>query len=139
MIDSSLSLQKTIRARLIAFAPLTALVAASSIVDQNRLPDKFPLVQIGAGNSIYAREFESFHAVEYLDLHIWEKEPGLETAKRIGAAIRAALKLRPWVADGFHIHSLSTQTGRFLRDPTGEHSHAILSVLAIMTELETVS
>ena len=136
MIDSSLSLQKCIRSRLIAFAPLTALVAASSIVDQNRLPDNYPLVQIGAGSAIYGREFESFHDSQFLDIHVWCRESGLEQAKRVTAAIRAALKDRPWVADGFQVHSLSTQTGRFLRDPTGEHSHAVLSVLAIMSELE---
>ena len=135
MIDPSLALQKLIRTRLTASSALTALVPATSIRDLNRLPDAYPLIQISADTTNYPREFESWHSEVFASLHIWTKEDGSIAARQIAGAIVEALRERPWTADDHEVITLNVRSARYMRDPEGEHCHAVLTVRAILQEM----
>lgn len=71
-----------------------------------------------------------------LDLHVWKKEPGLAGVKAIAGAVRAALREWGIAADTpFHIGDCRVSHMRYLRDPDGETSHAVVTVEALVAEL----
>jgi hypothetical protein len=126
--EPSLALQKLIRARLIDSDELTELVDEAAVIDRSGRPEVFPCVIIGDGNTV----FDDFHAVAHADLHVWAEEPGLVQAKEIGAAVIGALEDCPWHAPGWFVSDLSVRSARYLRDPSGQHSHGVISYAAVM-------
>jgi hypothetical protein len=132
MTEPSLALQATIRTRLIAAAPVTALVPAINIFDRNRRPEVFPCVVIGDGQSIFADNIDTFADRACADLHVWVQEDSLTGGKAIVGAIRDALQDGPSIVAGFLCTSLRVTGARFMRDKTGEYSHCIVSVEAIL-------
>lgn len=133
MTEPSLALQKALRTRLAASLVVTALVPAASILDRSARPEGFPCIILGEGQSIYADFGETFHDRAHADLHIWIEEPGLTTAKTVVGAVRAALIDGPMIADGLRVADVS-MNARFLRDPRGDLSHAVVGIDAIMCE-----
>ncbi len=134
-MEPSLALQAAIRSRLVASSALTALVPAANVRDANGIPAVFPCVLIGEGMSSPAGDISRQRHDVVLDLHIWVAETGLVTAKQIAGAIRAALTDTVWAAAGLHVADLHVASSRFLRDPDGIHSHAVISLSAIVKEL----
>lgn len=132
MTDPSLSLQKAIRALLVADPAVTALVPASSIFDRHRQPETFPHINIGEGQVILDDGLQRDRFEVYADCHIWTRESGLVDCKRIGGAASNALRTFPKVIDSFRIADAFVDGARYLRDPSGEHAHGVLSVLAVM-------
>lgn len=132
-----LALQKAVRARLVGDANLQTLVPAASILDRNERPAPSPSIVIGEGQSVDEGNSISRSLTRvYLDLHIWKREPSTEGVKDIAGAIRAAIKganLHGY--DDFHIADCYVQNMRFLRDPDGETSHAIVTVNALVQEV----
>lgn len=135
MTEPSLALQKTIRARLVAEPTVTALVPAENILDRNHRPERFPLIGIGEGTCVFADSLDTFHDRVFADIHIWTTEEGLFGAKTITGAVRAALADRPWTVDGHRCAALRVTGVRFMRDPDGEHAHAVITVDAILQRL----
>lgn len=133
-MEPSLELQKLIRSRLVATSAVTALVPASSIVDRSGIPNVFPSVLIGDGQTVTDDGLSRNRHVAHSDLHIWAKETGLVGAKQIAGAIRAALADGIWTVPGLHIADLYVTDSRFLRDPGGQHSHGIISLQAFIVE-----
>jgi len=136
MTEASLALQKAVRLQLIAAPAVVVLVPAAAIFDRHSRPEAFPCIVIGEGQVIedpapIARD----RVGAYLDLHLWTKEPGLLLAKQIAGVVRAALRAGPWTVDDHHVADLKVSGTRFLRDPSGEHSHAVLTVEALLVEL----
>ncbi|MEO4040359.1 DUF3168 domain-containing protein [Hoeflea sp. CAU 1731] len=132
MLESSLALQKGIRAALVADAGVTDLVTATSIFDGRTRPENFPCVIMGEGQTVleaitYARK----HVRVYLDAHIWTKEAGLHDVKTIAGAVSTALALSPAIDDHALVDFMVTGT-RFMRDPKEEYGHAIISIEALI-------
>ncbi len=135
-MSAELSLQKAIRNRLSSIGDVVSLVPAASILDRNERPNPRPSIVIGEAQSVdeglsVARTLTRV----YLDLHVWVEEPSTEISKRIAGAVRkaihgASLQLDP----GFHCADCRVRGSRFLRDPDGKTSHAVVTVDALVQE-----
>lgn len=132
-----LALQKAVRARLISEGDITLQVPATSILDRNERPAPSPSIVMGEGQSVdegnsIARSLTRV----YLDLHVWKKEPSTEGVKAIVGAIRISVKkMQMPQTDSFHFVDCYVQNARFLRDPDGETSHAIVTIKALVQEV----
>jgi len=134
-----IALQKAVRSRLVATAGVTSLVPAEAIIDRNERPAPSPSIIIGEGQSV--DEGDSIHRDlfrVYMDIHVWKKEESTQGVKSIAGAIRTAMKGRLYPAPdggGFHFVDCFIQNSRFMRDPDGETSHAVVTVSAKVQEL----
>jgi hypothetical protein len=131
--EPSLELQKAIRARLLASAELMALVPPDNVLDANGRPERVPCVNIGEAQTTYRR----FDSTSYATLHVWFQEPGLANAKAAVSAIVQALRVDAQIdgvlnLDSFTVLDLMPTQTRFMRDPHGSYSHAIVTVAGIM-------
>lgn len=135
-MEPSLDLQVCIRQRLLASEELLSLVQPDHILDASGRPELMPCVLIGEAQTLYQR----FTCVSHATLHIWFAEPGMAQAKSAVSAIVAALRFDGQInggvltLDNFVVHDLSITQTRFMRDPHGPYSHAIVSVAAVMKE-----
>lgn len=135
-IEPSLALQSAIRARLISTADVTAMVAPLRIRDGGARPEDFPTILVGDGQIVMEGDHYPggiLNVTIHLDLHVWTFEAGLEHAKTITGevwkALKAPLDVPGWtLSDGHHIEG-----ARYLRDPSEQHGHAIISVCAFMS------
>lgn len=131
-----LALQKALRSRLSSSGDVVALVPAASILDRSERPNPRPSIIIGEGQSV--DEGESIArtlARIYTDLHIWVEEPSTEISKRISGAVRKAIHSANLQLDtGFHCADCRVRGSRFLRDPDGKTSHAVVTVDALVQE-----
>ncbi|MBN9437031.1 DUF3168 domain-containing protein [Bosea sp. (in: a-proteobacteria)] len=134
MTEPSLAIQTLLYARLIADPAVTALVPVANISDRSSLPTVFPSIIIGEGVTLYSDRYDSFHEAVSATVHVWTEETGLVQAKEIAGAVRAALRDAPWATADHTCHGVTMSSGRFLRDPSGEHGHAVLHVDAILQE-----
>ena len=135
-MSADLALQKAVRARLAANASVTALVPAASILDRNARPNPDPSIIIGEGVAIDETRIARNVQRLYLDLHIWKKEPSTAGVKAIAGAVRTAIhsaKIPP--TDGFTVGDCYVSSARYLRDPDGETSHAVVTVEALVAEV----
>lgn len=131
--DPSLELQKAIRSLLLDSDDVTAFVQADHILDVTGRPERMPSIVIGEGQTVFQR----FSSTAYADLHIWVAENGLQLSKLIADAVIDAISIDAQIdgvlrLEGFVCHDLSVERTRYLRDPHGPLSHAIVSVAAIM-------
>ncbi|WP_421360290.1 DUF3168 domain-containing protein [Agrobacterium rosae] len=135
-MSAELALQKAIRARLVGSANLLALVPAANILDRNERPNPRPSIVIGEGQSV--DEDDSIARTRtrvYLDLHVWVEERSTETSKRIAGAIKRSVSERFSPVDGFHFADCRVRGSRFMRDPDGRTSHAIVTIDALVQEV----
>lgn len=139
MSDPSLALQKMVYGTLSAAAPVTALVPATAILDKNARPEAFPSIIIGDGQAIFADNYNSFHDQAFLNIHVWVHEVGLTGAKVIAGAVKDALRNGPWEIDGYRAINVRSVNARYMRDDQGQHSHAVVSIAAIMMEDDTAA
>ena len=55
--------------------------------------------------------------------------------KKIGGAFRAALKdQRPALEGGYHLADLRIEDTRYVRDPSGENGHGVVTINALVSE-----
>ncbi|MBB3289907.1 MULTISPECIES: DUF3168 domain-containing protein [unclassified Rhizobium] len=136
-MSADLALQKSIRTRLVETAALTMLVPASSILDRNQRPAPDPSIIIGEGQTIdegdsVARKLQRV----FMDLHVWKREPGLGGVKLIAATMRFTLAGRRLaLGEGYSCADIRISNVRYLRDPDGETSHAVVTVSALVEEI----
>ncbi len=131
-----LALQKAVRARLVASPEILGLVAATSILDRNERPAPSPSIIIGEGQSVDEGDSISRRLTRvYMDVHAWKREPSLEGVKAIAGAIRNAMRSKLSASDGFHFVDCYVERARFLRDPDGETSHAVVTINAVVQEI----
>ncbi|QOZ26166.1 DUF3168 domain-containing protein [Bradyrhizobium sp. CCBAU 51753] len=133
--DPSLDLQKAIRARLLASADLMAMIPADNVLDVTGRPERMPSVIIGEGQTVYRR----WDATTYTTLHVWLQEPGLVQAKAAAGLIVDAVRVDAQrdgalALDHFTVLDMRASDTRFLRDPHGSFSHAVITVAAIVKE-----
>jgi hypothetical protein len=67
-------------------------------------------------------------------VHIWTEETALVKAKEIAGSVRKALREAPWSVADHICHGITVSDARFLRDPDGEHGHAVITIDAILQE-----
>ncbi len=135
-MSADLAFQKAVRARLVATAGVTALVPASAILDVNQRPAPDPSIIIGEGQAIEGERIDRRDQQLALDLHAWNKEPGLAGVKAIAGAIRTAIHSGRFDAtDGIHVADCRVSRTRFLRDPDGETAHGVVTVEAVVCEV----
>lgn len=132
-----LALQKAVRARLVATGNISSMVPAASILDRNERPAPSPSIVIGEGQSVDEGDSIARTLTRvYLDLHVWKKEPSTEGVKAIAGSIRKAIQSANLHLDpGFHCADCHVQSVRFLRDPDGETSHAVVTLTALVQEI----
>jgi hypothetical protein len=131
--EPSYDLQQAIYARLLASADLMALVPSDNVQDATARPELIPCINIGEGQTAYRR----FDSTTYATLHVWFQEPGLVQAKAAVSAIVQALHVDAQiegvlVTDNFTVHDMRVTDTRYLRDPHGSFSHAVVTVTAIV-------
>lgn len=140
MSDPSLALQKALRARLVAAAGVTALVPVDHIVDRQQLPPLDPSIVLGEDQEVDP-EFQNLKRSMvrvFSTLHIWKREPSLVGVKRIAGAVRRAVEqtYRLNLDDpDFHCGDCHVESVRFLRDPDGETSHAVITLDSLITKM----
>ena len=134
MPEPSLALQKALRARLTASPDLTALVPADNVLDATSRPERFPRVKIGEGQTAFAVPYTRYHDKATLDVHIWCEEPGLTDAKEIAGAIAGSIRGHFPDTPDYRFFSVISTNARYMRDPSGHHSHAVLTIEALLQE-----
>jgi len=133
-MNEELAVQLALRNRLLSSGPIVLLVPANNILDRNARPAPDPSIIIGEGQSVDDGDtIGRTRLTVYLDLHVWKREEGLSGAKTIASAIRYALNAERLVlADGFHCVDARVANSRFMRDPDGLTSHAVVSIVALV-------
>ncbi|MDI7864091.1 DUF3168 domain-containing protein [Rhizobiaceae bacterium n13] len=131
------ALQKAVRDRLVESDIVSVLVPGASILDRNERPAPSPSIIIGEGQSVDEGDsLDRNRVTVFLDLHVWKKEPSTAGVKAIAGAVRTAIHSgRLVLAEGFHCIDASVQSMRFLRDPDGETSHAVVTINAKVQEV----
>lgn len=126
MSEASLATQKFLRSLMIARPALRALVPIANIMDRHSRPEVFPCILIGEGQ-VVGDDIDCADLSEvFATLHVWTKEEGFAACKNIVGEVRRACARQSDVVDGF---DLSAEFGdvTYLRDPGGEHSHAVIT------------
>jgi hypothetical protein len=135
MTEASLAVQIAIRRRLLTSADLLAIVPANRIKEGPARPEQFPTIIIGDGQiSAEPITFSRREITVYSDLHIWATETGLAGGKAIAGLVQAALRARLDSIEEYHVFDSQVSSIRFLRDPDGQHSHAVVSVVVKLQE-----
>lgn len=132
MTEPSLGLQKTVRGILVA-SSVTTLVAPTAIMDRGTRPEVFPCVILGDGQTVLEGASYSRKLVRvFLDLHLWTKGSDLASVKVLAGAVSNALAdVKPAVEDHDTVDFKVAST-RFMRDPSGEYGHAVVTVEALL-------
>jgi hypothetical protein len=134
-MNAHLALQAALRAAFTTSAGVLALVPAANVLDRHLRPPPSPSVIIGevdggldAGN-VGRDRFEVF-----ADVHVWVAELSSEGCKRILGELQRCLTLdpRPDLGGGLHLADWHVQRFRLLRDPSGDTSHGVMTVRAII-------
>lgn len=128
-------LQAAIRARLVASSAVTSIIPATAIVDRNATPALDHSIVVGEAMTGQDDGIARHRHMIVADVHVWRKEPGLVGGKQVVGAIRDALNDGPLFVAGYHVADLRIASTRFLRDPGGLHSHAVLSLECRMVEV----
>lgn len=135
-MSATLIMQKAIRDRFVASPALIALVPADHVLDRNARPNPDPSVIIGEGQKLPGGDIARRTFEVIFDIHVWRKEPGLTGVKAIVGAMRTALhSSRPILPAGYHCGDCHVSSARYLRDPDGETSHAVMTVSALVGEV----
>ncbi|MHB2165727.1 DUF3168 domain-containing protein [Alsobacter sp. R-9] len=134
-MNAMLALQGALRTRLIETEAVTELVEPNAIFDRHSRPERFPCVVIGEGQAIVENaDFARRLVRVFFTVHVWSREVGTTHAKAITGAVASALKPEFDHVEGHKVLDLVVASARFLRDPAGEHSHAVLTVEALVQE-----
>ena len=136
MTSPSLELQGAIVARLSAAADLASLVG-DRIYDAVPNDAAFPYVTVGEGDET-SDDVECVEGFELsLDIDVWSRAVGFPEAKAISDEIRRALRSSDLaLAVNALVYFRHRQT-RFLRDPDGLTSHAVLTFEAFAEQPRT--
>ncbi|MEQ1950558.1 DUF3168 domain-containing protein [Mesorhizobium sp. CN2-181] len=130
MSEASLAAQKLARQSMLARPALLALVDGQSIFDRHSRPEIWPCIVLGEAQVVD----DSADCVDgsdvYLTIHVWTKEDSFVQCKSIAGEVRRAMRDVTGLVDGFDL-VFDFEDARYLRDPSGEHSHGVLTFHAI--------
>ena len=136
-MNVDLEVQKAIRARLVSTWEVLALVPAENVLDTNQRPNPVPSIILGDSQAMdEGTSLRRAHTRVYHMLHVWTREPSLETSKQICGEIRTALHSgRLSFPAGLACADVLVSSMRFLRDPDGEHAHGVVVVEVLAVEV----
>lgn len=129
MSDPSFDLQCAVNQRLRAVVP----AVASRVFDEVPQDVAFPYVEIGNGQTVDDGA-QCHDGVEvFLDLHVWSRAAGQPEAKTIAGAVRGALhEAELDLGASWQFLEIAHQDTRYLKDPDGRTSHAVLTFRALI-------
>lgn len=133
MSEPSLALQKGI------FSALTTVPTVSSLI-QGRVFDRvlptatFPYVRIGTDQSVAEEQDCAEESVEvFAQVDVFSRQQGKIEAKNIAGAIVRALKPENMsIESGYALQEFHHADTRFVDDPDGLSTHAIISFRALV-------
>lgn len=140
MSDPGLAIQAALIGTLRATGAVTALVSTRvydipPALQPGAMPT-FPYVTIGEAQSITERADCLDGTEHFVDLHAWSRAPGFVEVKRIAGAMRAALHEAEIEVSGYRLIDLAMQDVRYLRDPDGLTSHAVLQFRVLVDAID---
>lgn len=137
MTDQAYYLQKAVHAALVASPGLVALVPADNVGDFGGVPTKFPSIIMGEAQIVDEGQRIDRSVVRvYLTCHIWTREPYLNQVKKIGNEIRVLIPAAGAASlDSFHLGDLRLETIRYVRDPSGDNGHGIVTLNALVATI----
>lgn len=131
MSDPSLPLQLAIVAKLKGAGAITSLVA-TRIYDVAPTAPQFPYITLG-DDQVLPDKADCIDGTEvFLQIDAWSRAPGYPEAKRIAAAVVAALDDQVLTVTGYTVIVFELQTVNYLRDPDGQTRHAALTFHALL-------
>jgi hypothetical protein len=129
MADPSLALQGAINTR------LRAQVAAVSnrVFDRVEAGVAFPYIEIGEFQTVDDGAQCHDGQEVYATLHVWSRAVGQVEVKTIAGAVRGALhEVELDLGAAFQFLEIAHQDTRYLKDPDGLTSHAVLTFRALV-------
>lgn len=141
--DPSTAIERAIRARLVNSPAVIALVPIGHILDRHARPAPDPAIILGEDQVIDTHETIARDTVRvYSTLHVWKRELSFDGVKAITGAIRRAIGRvsRLDLGDAeFFCADCRVDSARYLRDPDGETSHAIVVLNSLVQQRWSVS
>lgn len=134
MSEASLAAQRLAVTAMRARAQLTALVPSANMFDRNERPEIFPCLIIGEAQTVSDDAHCIVAAEVYLTLHVWTKESGFVACKSIAGEVQRALRNLSGTQDGWAL-DFYVEDAIFMRDPSGEHSHGVLTFRAMAEDM----
>ncbi|MCO5145532.1 MAG: DUF3168 domain-containing protein [Aquamicrobium sp.] len=126
MSEASLAAQQLAVQALRQNTGIDSLVPHENIFDRHARPEVFPCILIGEAQTV-GDDIDCADLSEvYLTMHIWTQENTFSECKTIAGAVRRVLRDLSDTRDGFAC-DFSFESANFIRDPSGEHSHGILT------------
>lgn len=134
-MSAALALQAALRARLVATPAVTALVPASAIFDRHTRPTAPASIVLGEAEEYEAGDMDRSRVRVASTVYVWKREPGLQGATAIAAAIRAALHSdRLDLGSSHHCVGAYVSRVRTMRDPAGEFGRAVVTIESVIEE-----
>lgn len=136
MIDPTLSAQTAIRAALVASPAVSELVPAQHIRAGAIRPDRMPAIILESTRLEYlgAASGGQRLARVMVNLHLWAQEDGHDTARKIGAAVLAALENGPNDTAEIAFDEWRRPAVVWLRDPQPNmaNTHGVMALEAVV-------
>jgi hypothetical protein len=134
MSEASLSAQRLAVTAMRARAELTALVPAANIFDRHSRPESFPCIVVGEGQTVSDEATCLVAAEVHLTLHVWTRENSMTACKSIAGEVQRALRNLSGTLDGWAC-DFNFEDALYLRDPSGEHSHGVLTFTVLAEDI----
>ena len=104
-------------------------------MDRSGRPERFPCILLGEEQETNADLFlDGDESRAFVTLHVWGRDGSLVGVQKITHAIRKALKHGLLSLEVGVCLDLRFESARFLRDPDGETSHAIVTFESLISE-----
>lgn len=131
MNDPSAALQAAIKTKLLANADFSGFFG-TKIFDRVPPSAVTPYAAFGPGQTLEddADCVEGFEVFQQID--VWSMEPGYQQAKEGAGVIRKAIHRQDLTLDGFVLVEIMFRNIRYLRDPDGLTSHAVIDLRALL-------
>lgn len=129
MADASLALQGAINVRVRAQVP----AVGGRVFDRVPADVAFPYVELGEAQAL--DDGAQCHDGQELfaTLHVWSREVGQVECKTIAGAVRAAVHEADLdLGAAFQFLEIAHQDTRYLKDPDGLTSHAVLTFRSLV-------
>lgn len=134
MSEPSLAAQRLAVTAMRARTALTALCPSANIMDRNERPEIFPCIIVGEGQTVDDSATCVVAAEVFLTIHIWTKENTMTACKSIAGEVQRALRDLSGTDSGWAC-DFAFDDAVFMRDPSGEHSHGVLTFSVLAEDL----